>query len=75
MDANLILIDEDAELARARAMVETLWDSEAPGDVARLRAQALLIAAYEENRWPPRPPSFIRHLMDQHGLSRADMVP
>jgi HTH-type transcriptional regulator/antitoxin HigA len=78
MDANLILIDDDTELARARALVETLWDSEAPADVARLRAQALLIAAYEESRWPPRPPSpaeLIRHLMDQHGLSRADMVP
>ena len=74
MDANLILIDGDAQLARARALVETLWDSEAPADVAR----ALLIAAYEENSWPPRPPSsaeLIRHLMDQHGLSRADMVP
>ena len=78
MDANLILIDDDTEVARARALVETLWDSEAPADVARLRAQALLIAAYEESRWPPRPPSpaeLIRHLMDQHGLSRADMVP
>ncbi len=77
MDANLILIDDDTELARARALVETLWDSEAPADVARLRARALLIAGYEESRWPPRPPSpaeLIRHLMDQHGLSRADMV-
>jgi hypothetical protein len=47
-----------------------LWDSETRADVARLRAQALLIAAYEENRWSPRPPSpaeLIRHLMDQHG--------
>jgi HTH-type transcriptional regulator/antitoxin HigA len=78
MDANLILIDDDAELARARALVEALWDSSAPADVARLRAQALLIAAYEESRWPRRPPSpaeLIRHLMDQHGLSRAEMAP
>jgi HTH-type transcriptional regulator/antitoxin HigA len=78
MDANLILSDDDTELARARALVGMLWDSEAPADVARLRAQALLIAAYEESRWPTRPPSpaeLIRHLMDQHGLSRADMVP
>ena len=70
MDANLILIDDDTELARARALVETLWDSEAPADVARWRAQALLIAAYEESRWPSWPPSpaeLIRHLMDQHG--------
>jgi antitoxin component HigA of HigAB toxin-antitoxin module len=46
--------------------------------VARLEAQARLIAACEERKWPRRPPSIadlIRHLMDQHGLTRADMVP
>jgi len=78
MDATLILIDSDAELARARALVERLWDSDDPADIARLNAQASLIAAYEENKWPRRPPStadMIRHLMDQHGLTRADLVP
>ena len=45
MDATLILIDCDAELARARALVDRLWDSDEPGDVARLQAQARLIAA------------------------------
>jgi HTH-type transcriptional regulator / antitoxin HigA len=78
MDATLILIDSDAELARARELVDRLWDSEEPCDIARLQAQARLIAAYEERRWPRRPPStteLIRHLMDQHGLTRADMVP
>jgi HTH-type transcriptional regulator/antitoxin HigA len=42
------------------------------------RAQARLIAAYEEKNWPRRPPSvadLIRHLIDQHGLTRADLVP
>jgi HTH-type transcriptional regulator / antitoxin HigA len=78
MDATLIVIDSDAELARARTLVNRLWDSDDPADVARLQAQARLIAAYEESRWPRRPPStaeLIRHLMDQHGLTRADMVP
>jgi len=78
MDAKLILIDSAAELARAHALVARLWDSDAPADVARLAAQARLIAAYEESRWPRRPPStaaLIRHLMEQHGLTRADMVP
>jgi hypothetical protein len=78
MDATLILIDSDAELARARALVDRLWDSDNPADVAQLQAQARLIAAYEESKWPRRPPSteeLIRHLMDQHGLTRADMVP
>jgi HTH-type transcriptional regulator / antitoxin HigA len=78
MDATLIVIDSDAELARARALVDRLWDSEEPADIARLQAQARLIAAYEETKWPRRPPStaeLIRHLMNQHGLTRADMVP
>jgi HTH-type transcriptional regulator/antitoxin HigA len=78
MDATLILIDSDAELARARGLVDRLWESDKPADMARLQAQARLIAAYEEVKWPRRPPSaaaLIRHLMDQHGLTRADMVP
>jgi HTH-type transcriptional regulator/antitoxin HigA len=78
MDSNLILIDGDAELARARALVETLWESDQPADLARLEAQARLIAAYEERKWPRRAVSvadIIRFLMDQHGLTRADMAP
>jgi HTH-type transcriptional regulator/antitoxin HigA len=73
-----MLIDSDAELARARALIDRLRDSDDPADIARLQAQARLIAAYEESKWPRRPPStadLIRHLMDQHGLTRADMVP
>jgi HTH-type transcriptional regulator/antitoxin HigA len=78
MDAKLILIDSAAELTRARALIDRLWESHDPTDIARLAAQARLIAAYEESRWPRRPPStaaLIRHLMEQHGLTRADMVP
>jgi HTH-type transcriptional regulator/antitoxin HigA len=76
MDATLILIDSDAELARA--LVDQLWNSNNPADVARLEAQARLIAVYEEKKWPHWPPSvadLIRHLMHQHGLTRADLVP
>jgi HTH-type transcriptional regulator/antitoxin HigA len=78
MDAMLILIDSATELSRARALVDRLWDSNDPADVARLQAQARLIEAYEESKWPRRPAStaeLIRHLMDQHDLSRADMAP
>jgi HTH-type transcriptional regulator/antitoxin HigA len=78
MDATLILIDSEAELARARALIDRLWDSNDPADIARLEAQARLIAAYEDRKWPRRTPStadLLRHLMDQHGLTRADMVP
>jgi len=77
MDATLIVIDSDAELARARALVDRLWGLESSADIARLEAQARLIAAYEEARWPRRPPStaeLIRYLMDQHGLTRTDMA-
>jgi HTH-type transcriptional regulator/antitoxin HigA len=66
MDATLILIDSDAELARARALVDRLWNSDNPADIARLEARARLIAAYEERKRPRRPPSIadlIRHLV------------
>ena len=33
---------------RARALVDQLWNSNDPADIARLEAQARLIAAYEE---------------------------
>src|SRR3954452_14338723 len=78
MDATLIVIDSEAELARANALVEKLMTSERPADTARLQAQARLIAAYEESKWPRRVPStadIVRYLMDQHGLSRSDMIP
>jgi len=78
MDATLIVVDSDAELARALKLVNKLLPSDDPSDVKRLAAQARLIAAYEQTRWParmPRTADVIRYLMDQHGLSRADMVP
>jgi HTH-type transcriptional regulator / antitoxin HigA len=78
MDATLVVIDSDAELARARALVDRLMASNKPADIARLQAQARLIAAYEGAKWPRRAPStaeMIRYLMDQHGLTRADLVP
>jgi HTH-type transcriptional regulator/antitoxin HigA len=78
MDATLVVIDSDAELARANALVEKLMTSERSADTARLQAQARLIAAYEETKWPRRGVStadVVRYLMDQHGLSRSDMIP
>jgi HTH-type transcriptional regulator/antitoxin HigA len=78
MDATLIVIDSESELARARALVDRLMGSDDSSDVARLEAQARLIAAYEEQKWPRRRPStaeLIAYLMDQHGMTRADLVP
>ena len=52
--------------------------SDDPTAIARLEAQARLIAAYEDRKWPRRRPSvpdLLTYLMDQHGLNRADLVP
>ena len=78
MDATLIVIDSDAELARAQDLITRLMTSSKPADVARLKAQAQLVEVYEQRRWPPRQPNpatIIQYLMDQNGLTRADMVP
>lgn len=78
MEATLIVIDTEAELGRARALVDRLMASDKAADVARLEAQARLIAAYEERKWPRRVPSaaaIIGYLMDQHGVTRAQLVP
>jgi HTH-type transcriptional regulator / antitoxin HigA len=78
MNATLIVIDNDAELVRARGLVDKLMASNDPADIARLQAQARLIAAYEEEKWPRRAPStadVVRYLMEQHGLTRTDMIP
>src|ERR1019366_2428332 len=78
MDATLFLIDSDAELAHARVLVGRLWKSDLAADIARHQAEARLIAAYEESKWPRRPPrtaDLIRHLMDQHGLMRRIQSP
>ena len=50
MDATLIVIDSDTELARARALVDRLMASDDPADLARLQAQARLIAAARATR-------------------------
>jgi HTH-type transcriptional regulator/antitoxin HigA len=78
MKATLILIQSDAEHAQAKALVEKLMASNVPEDRARMTAQARLIEAYERARWPrirPALPDLLAFLMDQHGMSRADLVP
>ena len=78
MKAEVILIENQRDLAAARALVSKLGRSRKPSDVARLRAQALLLQAYEAVRWPGRPSSpidLIRYAMEQHDLAPADMVP
>jgi HTH-type transcriptional regulator/antitoxin HigA len=78
MKATLIVLQNDTDHAEAKALVERLMRSSDPADGARLAAQARLIEAYERNRWPrraPGPAEILTYLMEQHGLTRADLVP
>lgn len=78
MKTTLIVIQSDADHAEAKALIEKLIGSDDPTDQARMTAQARLIEAYECTRWPRRTPTLpdlLSYLMDQHGLSRADLVP
>jgi HTH-type transcriptional regulator/antitoxin HigA len=78
MKATLFVVENSADLTQAKALIEKLMGSDDPADLARMAAQARLIEAYERVRWPRRAPSLpdlLTYLMDQHGLSRADLVP
>jgi HTH-type transcriptional regulator/antitoxin HigA len=78
MKATLIIIQNDADHTEAKSLVAKLMRSGDSTDLARMTAQARLIEAYERRRWPRRMPSLpelLTYLMEQHGLSRADLVP
>ncbi|TAL03958.1 MAG: helix-turn-helix domain-containing protein [Rhodospirillaceae bacterium] len=78
MKTEVIVIQNERDLKAAQELVTELGQSRKPADVARLRAQALLLQAYEATRWPARamqPAELIRYAMEQHGLSPADMAP
>ena len=80
MKATLIIIENDNDHAQAKALIDELMGSEHEhaADRAHMMAQARLIEAYERSRWPrrrPTLPDILTYLMDQHGLSRADLVP
>lgn len=78
MKATLIIAQNDADHAQAKALITKLMASKDPADQARMVAQARLVEAYERDRWPQRTPTvpdLLTYLMDQHGLSRADLVP
>ena len=78
MKATLIIIENNNDHAQAKALIDELMGSEDAADRARMMAQARLIEAFERSRWPrrrPTLPDLLTYLMDQHGLSRADLVP
>lgn len=77
MDATVIVIDRYAETC-AR------WPSLIGSGIRKTPALSLgfrhkrPVAAYEESKWPRRPPrttELIRHLLDQHRFTPADVVP
>lgn len=71
MKATLIVVQKDADYAEAKALIERLMNSSDPADQARMAE------AYERSRWPRRAarvPELLTYLMDQHGLTRADLV-
>ena len=78
MKATLIIIQDEADHETAKALVSKLMRSSEADDRARMVAQARLIEAYERTRWPrkaPPLPDLLTYLMEQHGLTRADLVP
>jgi HTH-type transcriptional regulator/antitoxin HigA len=78
MKATLIVIQNDADHAEAKKLIERLLNSNDNRDQARIVAQARLVEAYERFRWPRMAlslPALLTYLMDQHGLRRADLVP
>jgi HTH-type transcriptional regulator/antitoxin HigA len=78
MKTEVIVIENERDLKAAQALVAALGQSRKASDIARLRAQALLLEAYESARWPTAPVSpteLIRYAMAQHGLTPQDMAP
>ena len=57
MKASLVIVENDRDHQRPEALVEKLMGSTDPSDQARLIAQARLIEAYEQSRWPRRAPT------------------
>ena len=57
MKTTLIVIQNDADHAQAKALIEKLIGSNSSANQARMTAQARLIEAYERSRWPRRAPT------------------
>jgi HTH-type transcriptional regulator/antitoxin HigA len=78
MKATLIIIQNQADHEAAKALVGKLMQSGEADDRARMVAQVRLMEAYERARWPrkaPPLPDLLTYLVEQHGLTRTDLVP
>jgi HTH-type transcriptional regulator/antitoxin HigA len=68
MKTTLIVIQNEADHADAKRLVEVLMGSSDPQDGARMVAQVRLVEAYERAQWPRTPPALpvlLSYLMDQ----------
>ena len=78
MQTQIVTIENDEDLAAARAVVAELGNADSSADIARLRAQALILQAYEAERWPSTsasPAEIMAYLMDQLDFTPADFRP
>src|SRR4051812_2279623 len=77
MKAELVIIQNEADYRAAMALIGSLMQASSSKDLARLRAQARLVQAWEAERWPVRKVDVvdaIRFRMEQRGLKRSDLV-
>lgn len=77
MKTKLIIVQSPGDHEAARALVSSLMDSTREEDGVRLRAQAALIADYEEKVSPVRPVDpieAIKFRMDQMGMTEKDLA-
>jgi HTH-type transcriptional regulator/antitoxin HigA len=58
MKTTLIVIQNEADHADARKLIEKLMGSSDSQDRARMVAQARLVEAYEHAQWPRTAPAF-----------------
>jgi HTH-type transcriptional regulator / antitoxin HigA len=72
-------IRNDEDHAAALRRIEELWEAPEGSDESdELEVLATLVSEYERKRWPieaPDPVDVLRYVMDQRGLSAADLVP
>jgi HTH-type transcriptional regulator/antitoxin HigA len=77
MKVQVIAIANDQDYRAAKTLMESLMGAETDPEVSRLRAQALLIAAWEQAKSPTIPPDpveAIKFRMEQLGLRPRDLV-
>ena len=77
MKTEVIIIQSERDLAAARTRVHELMGATSRRDVARLRAQATLLAAWEAEHIPAVPSDpieAIRFRMEQMGLDARDLA-